>query len=74
MSKISSAETTREEILKVLMSLQWLMETHDGHLELGEIDGDKIYIHCSGECISCDTKCIQEAIAVKWPHLKVTCC
>ncbi len=69
--KISLAKT-REDVLEVLKSLEWLMETHEGYFELGEINGNEVVIYCSGICTTCDTKCIHEAIEEKLPHLTVT--
>jgi Fe-S cluster biogenesis protein NfuA len=72
MAERTSIVKTREDVLEVLKSLEWLMETHEGFFELGEINGNEVVIYCSGVCTSCDTKCILEAIEEKLPHLKVT--
>ncbi len=72
MSEKISINKTREDLLEVLKGLDWLMETHDGYFELGEINGNEVVIYCSGVCTTCDTKCILEAIEEKLPHLKVT--
>ncbi|MBI4827041.1 MAG: hypothetical protein HY807_11595 [Nitrospirae bacterium] len=71
MTEETSADKTRREVSEVIKSLQWLMDKHDGYFALGDINGDEAAIHCSGVCTTCDTKCIEEAIKEKLPHLKI---
>lgn len=71
MAEETSVEMKRKEVEEVIKSLQWLMDKHDGYFALGDINGDEVSIHFSGECITCGTKCIKEAIKEKLPHLKV---
>ena len=61
----------KAKVKDILDSLKWLQETHDCHLELGDISDDKVIIYCGGKGGACEIKCIEEALAVKFPHLKV---
>ncbi len=64
-------DKTKEKITEILSSLSWLLDAHDGFVELGEIKSNKVVIYCGGECIACDNKCIEEAIKEKMPNIEV---
>ncbi len=60
-----------EQIKEILNRLSPFIEAHDGFVELGEIENNKVVIYCGGECTACKEKCIEDAITDKLPHMNV---
>ena len=47
-----------KQILEVIHNVNWLMKPHNSYVELVEIKGKKVVIHCVGSCAKCKTDCI----------------
>lgn len=62
---------SEKEVMEVLNSIKSQVNAHDGFIELGEIKNNKVVIHCGGECVSCDNKCIEDALKAKIPDIEV---
>jgi len=62
---------SEKEVMGVLESIKNQVNAHDGFAELGEIKNNKVVIYCGGECVSCDNKCIEEALKDKIPDIEV---
>ncbi len=56
---------------EVLHNLNWLLDAHDSSAELVKIKGYKVFIHCEGECATCETECIQVAFSERMPDIKL---
>ena len=55
----------------VLHNLNWLLESHDSSAELIKIEGNKVFLLCTGECATCDTECIQVAFRERMPEVEL---
>jgi Fe-S cluster biogenesis protein NfuA len=65
-------KTINEEVLReILDSIKTQVNAHDGFIELVEIKENKVVIYCGGECVSCDNKCIEEALKDKLPDIEI---
>ena len=62
---------SEKEVIEALESIKNQVNAHDGFAELGEIKNNKVVIYCGGECVSCDNKCIEEALKDKIPDIEV---
>ncbi len=62
---------SEKEVMEVLNSIKNQVKAHDGFADLGEVTGNKVVIYCGGECVSCDNKCIEEALKDKIPDIEV---
>ncbi len=58
-------------VKEALDSLKFIMESHDGFAEIGRISENKVEIYYSGQCVVCDSPCIEETIKGKVPGIEV---
>ena len=58
-------------VREVLHNLNWLLDAHDSRAELIKIEGNKVFLLCTGECATCDTECIQVAFSERMPEVEV---
>ncbi len=65
------SNTIEARVRDVLHNLNWLLDAHDSSVELIKIKGNKVYLHCEGECATCDTECIQVAFRERMPEIEV---
>lgn len=65
------SNTIEARVRDVLHNLNWLLDSHDSSAELIKIEGNKVYLHCVGECATCDTECIQVAFRERMPEIEV---
>ncbi len=61
----------KERVRAALDSLKYIMESHDGFAEIGEISDSRVEIYYSGKCADCDSACIEDAIKEKVPGIEV---
>lgn len=61
----------RERIKKILDSTRGHIEAHGGSMEIGEVNESSVTIYSSGECYTCDNKCIEDAIKEEVPGIDV---
>lgn len=62
---------TKEDVDKVIESLKWLQDSHDCHLDLGEVNDNEVIIYCGGKCANCDVRCVEEALSEDFPEVRV---
>ncbi len=58
-------------VQEVLHNLNWLLEAHNSFAELIEIEGNKVYIRCSGFCAECETDCVGVAFKERMPEIEI---
>ncbi|TNF55027.1 hypothetical protein EP227_03335 [bacterium] len=62
---------TENQIKEILDSLKPLLDSHDCFMDLYEVKGNKVFISCGGEGVTCDSKCIEEVIKQKLPDIEI---
>ncbi len=62
---------SKEEIEKIIDSLQCVLTKHNSCAELIDLKDNTAFIFCGGPCKSCDNRCIEEAIKGKFPNLNI---
>ena len=65
------SNTIESRVREVLYNLNWLLDSHDSRAELIKIEGNKVFLLCTGECATCDTECIQVAFNERMPEVEV---
>ena len=65
------SNTTEARVREVLHNLNWLLDSHDSSAELIKIEGNKVFLLCTGECATCDTECIQVAFSERMPEVEL---
>lgn len=58
-----------KDVLEVIHNLNWLLEAHESHVELIEINGNQVLIRCAGHCTECETDCIGVAFKERMPEI-----
>ena len=61
----------QSQVLEVLHNLNWLMESHESSIELVKINGNKVVIHCVGQCMDCETDCVGDAFRERMPQVEL---
>ncbi len=61
----------KENVKAALDSLKYVIESHDGFAEMGEVSDKRVVIYYSGQCADCDSACIEDAIKEKVPGIEV---
>ncbi len=61
----------KAQVLEVLESLEWFLDSHDSSVELVGIKGNKVILHSDGVCADCDTNCIEQAFRERIPAIEV---
>ncbi len=64
-------DKTEELIREALDSMHCLVEAHKGYVEMGEIKGNRVVIHCGGQCSDCENKCIEDALKERVPDIEI---
>ncbi|MBI4843648.1 MAG: hypothetical protein HY809_04910 [Nitrospirae bacterium] len=67
----SNNKITEKDVNEIIESLDWLHKSHDCHIDLGEVGDNEVIIYCGAKCAACDTRCLEEAMAEKFPGVKV---
>jgi Fe-S cluster biogenesis protein NfuA len=62
---------TEKEVMEVLDGIKSQLSAHDGFVEVGDIQENKVMIYCGGECSPCHNKCIEDALKDKIPDIDV---
>lgn len=60
-----------QQVRAVLHNVNWLLEAHDSFAELVEIKGNKVVLHCVGQCHKCETDCIGVAFKERMPDIEL---
>ena len=63
--------TLHKQVLDVLHNLNWLMESHNSSVELVEVKGNRVVVHCEGHCLDCETDCIGDAFRERMPGIEL---
>jgi Fe-S cluster biogenesis protein NfuA len=63
--------TLHKQVLDVLHNLNWLMESHNSSVELVEVNGNRVVVHCEGYCLDCETDCIGDAFRERMPGIEL---
>ena len=58
-------------VREVLNNLNWMLEPHNSHAELVEIDGEKVVIRCIGSCADCEKDCVGVAFDERMPDIEL---
>ncbi len=61
----------QKRVLEVIDNLNWLLESHDSSVELLEVKGNKVVIHCEGQCMDCETDCVNVAFRERMPEVEL---
>ena len=61
-------------VQEVLHNLNWLLEAHDSFVELIEIQGNKVFLRCTGLCATCETDCVGVAFRERMPEIEIILC
>ncbi len=64
-------EDIEKRVNEVLHNLNWLLEAHSSFVELVEIKGNIIVLHCTGHCAECETNCVGVAFQERIPEMKL---
>ncbi len=64
-------DSIEKQVSEVLYNLNWLMESHNSHVELIDIKGSKVIIRCVGYCAECETDCLGVAFEERIPGIKL---
>lgn len=62
---------TEEALREILESIKNQVNAHGCSLDLGEIRDKKVVIYCGGKCVSCDNKCVEDALKDKVSDIEV---
>ena len=60
-----------KQVLEILHNLNWLLEAHNSSVELVEINGARVIIHCIGHCAECETDCVGVAFNEWMPDIEL---
>ncbi len=64
-------KANKKQILEILDSLGWLLDSHDSFAELVEIKDNKVILQGGGQCLDCDSNCIEVAFREQLPGIEV---
>ena len=63
--------TLQKQVLEVIHNLNWLLESHNSFVELVEVKGNKVVIHCEGHCMDCESDCVGVAFRERIPGIEL---
>jgi hypothetical protein len=61
----------KKKVLEVLHNLNWILESHESYVELVEIKGKQVVIHCVGFCMECETDCVGTTFKERMPDIEL---
>ena len=70
-SSNNSSNNIEARAREVLHNVNWLLDAHDSHAELVEIEGNKVVVHCTGFCADCETDCVGVAFRERMPDIEL---